>query len=118
IFLTYYPSTCIVISHDAEFLNSFTDGVLYLDNFTKKIEQYVGTYHDVVEQIAVRIEKENRLNARMEKGILENKEKANFFANKGGKMRLVAKKMREQAAKMEAEKVEVRKEDKTIRRFF
>jgi len=118
IFLTYYPNTCIVISHDAEFLNSFTDGVLYLDNFTHKVEQYVGTYFDVVEQIGARIEKENRLNARMEKGILERKEKANFFAHKGGKMRLVAKKMRDQVEKMESEKVDVRKEDKTIRRFF
>ncbi len=118
IFLTYYPNTCIVISHDAEFLNSFTDGVLYLDNFTHKVEQYVGTYFDVVEQIGARIEKENRLNARMEKGILERKEKANFFAHKGGKMRLVAKKMRDQVEKMESEKVDVRREDKTIRRFF
>ena len=36
----------------------FTEGVLYLDNFTKKIEQYSGDYNDVVEQIAVRIERE------------------------------------------------------------
>ncbi len=38
-FLVDYKKTCIVISHDAEFLNSFTHGVLYLDVFTKKIEQ-------------------------------------------------------------------------------
>ncbi|MBT6300854.1 MAG: ABC-F family ATP-binding cassette domain-containing protein, partial [Candidatus Jacksonbacteria bacterium] len=50
-FLVMYPKTCIVISHDAEFLNVFTDGVLYLDAFTRKVEQYTGNYHDVVEEI-------------------------------------------------------------------
>ena len=108
----------MVISHDAEFLNAFTEGVLYLDNFTKKIEQYAGDYNDVIEQIAVRIEREQRQNAQMERGIQENKDRSNFFANKGGKMRLVAKKMREKAEKMESEKVAVRREDKTIRPFI
>lgn len=116
-FLINYKKSCVVISHDANFLHAFTQGVLYLDNYTHKVEQYQGDYYDVVEEIAVRIEKENRQNALMEKGIKENKEKANFFANKGGKMRLVAKKMRERAEKLESEKVAVRKEDKTIRPF-
>ena len=31
-----YPKTCLVISHDADFLNTFTQGVLYLDIFSKK----------------------------------------------------------------------------------
>jgi ATPase subunit of ABC transporter with duplicated ATPase domains len=35
-FLIEYKKTCLVISHDADFLNSFTHGVLYLDVFTKK----------------------------------------------------------------------------------
>jgi ATPase subunit of ABC transporter with duplicated ATPase domains len=43
-FLMNYDKTCIVISHDADFLNWFTDGVLYLDIFTHKIEQYLGDY--------------------------------------------------------------------------
>jgi len=116
-FLMCYEKTCIVISHDADFLNAITDGVLYLDTFTHKVEYYAGNYNDVVEDIAARIEKENRLNARMEKGIQENKDKANFFAQKGGKMRNVAKKMREKIEKMEEEKVETRKEDRTIRPF-
>ncbi|MDO8610215.1 MAG: ABC-F family ATP-binding cassette domain-containing protein [bacterium] len=117
-FLINYKKSVVVISHDAAFLNAFTEGVLYLDNFTKKIEQYAGNYNDVVEQIAIRIEREQRQNAQMEKGIQENKDKSNFFANKGGKMRLVAKKMREKADKMESEKVAVRREDKTIRSFI
>jgi len=116
-FLIDYKKTCIVISHDAEFLNSFTQGVLYLDVYTHKIEQYVGNYSDVVEQISLRIEKENRKNALLAKEIQENKEKANFFAHKGGQMRLVAKKMRERAEEMEEEMVDVRAEDKTIRPF-
>jgi ATP-binding cassette subfamily F protein 3 len=116
-FLQAYKKTVIVISHDAEFLNSFTQGVLYLDVNTRKVEQYVGNYFDVVADITVRIEKENRKNALLAKEIQENKDKANFFANKGGQMRMVAKRMREKAAELEDAKVEVRKEDKAIRPF-
>lgn len=116
-FLLAYPKTCIVISHDADFLNSFTDGVLYLDVFTKKVEQYVGNYYDVVEQIAARMAKENSMNAKLARGIQEKKDKANFFAHKGGKLRLVAKRMKEQAEEWEDEMVDLRKEDKTIRPF-
>lgn len=116
-FLVEYKKTCMVISHDAEFLNAFTHGVLYLDVHTHKIEQYVGDYYDVVKEITIRIEKENRKNALLAKEIQENKDKANFFANKGGQMRMVAKRMREKAEELEEQKVDVRKEDKTIRQF-
>lgn len=116
-FLKNYKKTVIVISHDADFLNSFTDGVLYLDVYTKKIEQYFGNYFDVREQILLRIEKENMKNAQLAKEIQENKDKAGFFANKGGQMRLVAKRMREKAEELEDEMVDVRREDKTIRPF-
>ncbi len=116
-FLMSSEKTCIVISHDADFLNTFTDGVLYLDVWTHKVEQYVGDYYTVVEEIKARIEKEHMKNAQYEKKIRENKEKANYFANKGGKMRLVARKMRDEAQQMEESKVEVRREDKPIRPF-
>ncbi len=116
-FLIAYDKTCVVISHDADFLNAFTHGVLYLDVFTKKIEQYAGDYFDVREQITARMEKENMKNAQLAKEIQENKDKANFFAMKGGQMRLVAKRMREKAEELEEEKVDVRKEDRTIRSF-
>jgi ATPase subunit of ABC transporter with duplicated ATPase domains len=116
-FLMNYSETCIVISHDADFLNSFTDGVLYLDIFTRKVDQYLGDYYVVVAEIAARIEKDIMQNAQYEKEIIANKEKANFFANKGGKMRLVARKMRDKAEEMEAAKVDVRREDKAIRKF-
>lgn len=116
-FLINYKKTCLVISHDAEFLNSFTQGVLYLDQRTRKVEQYQGNYFNVVEQIAARIEKENSANARLAKEAIEKKEKANFFAMKGGRLRSLAKRMREDAAEMEEAQVDVRKEDKTIRPF-
>jgi ATPase subunit of ABC transporter with duplicated ATPase domains len=117
-FLIDYKKTCVVISHDAEFLNAFTQGVLYLNAHTQKVEQYIGNYSDVVSQISLRIEKENRKNALLAKEIQENKDKANFFAHKGGQMRLVAKKMREKAEEMEEAKIDIRKEDKTIRSFI
>ncbi|HEY4509595.1 MAG TPA: ATP-binding cassette domain-containing protein, partial [Candidatus Paceibacterota bacterium] len=101
----------------ADFLNAFTQGVLYLDVFTHKVEQYVGNYFDLLKEISARIERENRKNAQLAKTIKESKEKAGFFAQKGGKMRLVAKKMREKAEASEEAKVEVRREDKTIRPF-
>jgi ATP-binding cassette subfamily F protein 3 len=116
-FLIMYEKTVIVISHDADFLNLFTEGVIYLNVFTKKIETYVGNYYDVVEEISARIEREERKNAQLEKIIRDRKEKVNFFANKGGKMRKLAKKMREETEEMEEEKVDVRREDKTIRPF-
>lgn len=116
-FLINYKKTVVVISHDADFLNAFTDGVLYLDVNTHKVEQYVGNYHDVVEQISARIEKENRKNALMAKEAQANKEQAEVFAHKGGKLRLVAKKMREKAEELEENMVDVRREDKTIRSF-
>ena len=116
-FLQNYEGTVLVISHDAEFLNSFTDGILYLDIFTKKVEQFVGNYHDAVEQVERRIEAQNRENARLEKEIRENKEQANVFAHKWGKLRSVAKKMVEKAEELESMKGDVRREDKTIRDF-
>lgn len=116
-FLMMYEKTCMVISHDADFLNAFTDGVLYLDVHTKKIEQYTGNYTDVVEEITRRIERENLQNARMQVQIREKRAQAEVFAHKGGKLRSVAKRMRESAEEAEENIVEVRKEDKTIREF-
>jgi ATPase subunit of ABC transporter with duplicated ATPase domains len=116
-FLKAYSKTVVVISHDAEFLNSFTDGVLYLDIHTRKVEQYVGDYYDVLKDITARVERENRANALLQKEIQAKKDQANMFANKGGQMRLVAKRMREKAEELEEDIVEVRKEDKTIKHF-
>lgn len=116
-FLIAYDKTCIVISHDAAFLNSFTHGVLHLDHFTHTVQQYVGDYFDVVEQIQAQIEREQRLNARMQKDIIDQKEKINFFSHKGGKMRKLASKMRDAVEEAEENKVDVRQEEKTIPPF-
>lgn len=116
-YLKEYRKTVIVISHDAAFLNAFTHGVLYLDVHTHQVEQYDGNYNDVLKDISARIERENRKNAQLAKEIQENKEKINYFSNKGGKMRLVAKRMRDEVEEYEENKVDVRREDKTIRQF-
>ena len=116
-FLMAYPKTCLVISHDANFLNSFTDGVLYLDSFTHKIEQYVGDYYNVLGEIEARIEREQMKNAQLRKSIQDRKDKVNFFANKGGKMRKLASKLRDQIEDAEENMVDERHEDKTITDF-
>jgi ATPase subunit of ABC transporter with duplicated ATPase domains len=116
-FLNEYKKTVIVISHDADFLNSFTQGVLYLNTQNRQVEQYNGNYHTVVGEIAARVEKEKRQNAAMNKQIQADKDKINYFAAKGGKMRLVAKKMRAEIEEAEDSKVDVRREDKAIRPF-
>jgi ATPase subunit of ABC transporter with duplicated ATPase domains len=117
-FLMMYPKTVLVISHDADFLNAFTEGVLHLDIHTHKVEQYVGNYMNVVEEIAARVERDRMKNARALKEIQDRKEKVNFFANKGGKMRKLASKLRDQIDEAEDEMVDVRREDKTIRDFI
>jgi len=117
-FLSNYKKTVVVISHDAEFLNAFTEGVLYLDVYTKKIEQYVGNYFNVVKDITARVERENMKNAQLQKEIQAKKDQANVFAHKGGRLRLVAKRMREKAEELEGDIVDVRKEDKAIRPFI
>ena len=116
-FLIMYDKTVIVISHDADFLNCFTEGVVYLDVFTHQTELYVGDYYSVVEEISQRVEREIMQNAQLEKRIQDRKEKVNFFANKGGKMRKLAQKMKEETEELEENKVDVRREDKTIRKF-
>lgn len=116
-FLKETPATVLVISHDADFLNSFSTGVLYLDVFTRKVEVYQGDYFSVIKEITARLERERQKNARIAKDIQHRQEQASYFAQKGGKMRDIAKKMYDRIEELEEEKVDVRKEDKTIRPF-
>ncbi|MEK7647455.1 MAG: ATP-binding cassette domain-containing protein [Patescibacteria group bacterium] len=116
-FLILYDKTVLVISHDSEFLNSFTDGVLQLDVRTQKLEQYVGNYNDVTEQIAAQIEREEHKNAQLRKNIQDRKDKVNFFANKGGKMRKLASKLREEIEEDEENVIDVKRDDRTMREF-
>ncbi len=116
-FMKSYPKTVLVISHDAQFLNSFTHGVLYINTQEYKVEQYVGNYFKVVEDIKRQVERAERANAQLEKEIQDNKDKVNFFALKGGKMRKLAAKLKDEVEELEESKVEVRKEDRTIKPF-
>lgn len=116
-FIQETDKTCVVISHDEDFLNSFTDRVLYLDIFSKKVETYVGDYFFVKHEIKKRIRSENAKNALLQKKAQDKKDQANKFANKGGGMRKVAKTMRKVAADMEDNFVDVRKEDIALRKF-
>lgn len=116
-FLINYPKTCLVISHDANFLNAFTHGVLYLDSYTHKVEQYFGDYYNVMFEIEAQIERERAKNAQLKRSIQDRKDKINFFSHKGGKMRKLASKLKEQVEVAEEEMVDERQEDKTINEF-
>ncbi len=116
-FLIMYQKTCVVISHDANFLNCFTDGVLNLDVFTKKVEQFVGNYFDVVEQIEAHIERERLLNSRIVKSIKDRFEMVNKLGGKSVAMRRLANKVREDIEEDKEKMVDVRREDKTIPEF-
>lgn len=116
-FLIMYPKTVLVISHDADFLNTFTEGVLHLDVYTGKVERYEGNYFDVLQEVTARLERDRMKNARLQKEIQDRKDKINFFSHKGGKMRKLASKLREQVAEAEEDMVDVRRDDRTIRDF-
>jgi ATPase subunit of ABC transporter with duplicated ATPase domains len=116
-FLIMYPKTVLVISHDADFLNSFTEGVLHLDVYTSKVDKYDGNYTDVVEEIAARVERDRAKNAQLLKTIQDRKDKVNFFAHKGGKMRKLASKLKDEVAEAEENMVDVRRDDRTIPDF-
>ena len=116
-FLINYQKTCIVISHDADFLNSFTDGVLNLDVHTHKVEQFVGNYFDVLEEIAAKLERDRLLNSRLEKSIKDRFEKINKLGGKSIAMSQLARRIREDIEEDRQEIVTMRAEDKTIPEF-
>ncbi len=116
-FLMSYPKTVIVISHDADFLNAFTDGVLNLDVFTHKTEQFVGNYYDVVEQIEAQIERERLMNSRLQKSIKDRFIKVNKLGGKSVAMNRLANKVRADIEEDKDKMVNVRQEDKTIPHF-
>jgi ATP-binding cassette subfamily F protein 3 len=116
-FMKSYNGTSIVISHDENFLNSFTHGILYVNTQNNKLEQYVGNYFKALEEIKRQMDREAKANAQLEKKIQENKDKVNFFAQKGGKMRKLAAKLKDEYLELEDDVTEERKEDKTIKDF-
>lgn len=116
-FLINYKKTCIVISHDSDFLNCFTDGVLNLDIHTHKVEQFVGNYYDVINEIAAKIERDQLLNSRLEKSIKDRFEKINKLGGKSIAMSQLARRIREDIEEDREELVNIRTEDKTIPDF-
>lgn len=118
IFLINYEKTCIVISHDADFLNCFTQGVLNLDVHTKKVEQFVGNYYDVVAEIAAKLERDRMQNARLEKSIKDRFLKINKLGGKSIVMSQLARKIRKEIDEDRETAVEIRREDKTLPDFI
>jgi ATP-binding cassette subfamily F protein 3 len=116
-FLIDYKKTCLVISHDANFLNSFTDGVLNLDAHTHKVEQFVGNYYDVIIQIEAQLERDRMANARLEKSIKDRFQKVNKLGGKSVAMNRLANKVRADIAEDKEKMVDMRQEDKTIPDF-
>lgn len=43
-FLSHYPKTLVVVSHDLKLMDTAIDRVLYINQHTKKIEEYKGNY--------------------------------------------------------------------------
>ncbi len=116
-FLMNYKKTCIVISHDAPFLNSFTEGVLNLDVHTHKVEQFVGDYYDVLDQIDAKLKRDQLQNQRIQKSIKDRFEKVNKLGGKSVQMSQLARRIREDIEEDKEQMVEMRKEDKTIPDF-
>jgi len=116
-FLMMYQKTCIVISHDSDFLNCFTDGVLNLDSQTHKVEQFVGNYYNVLDEIAAKLERDRMLNSRLERSIKERFVKVNKLGGKSIAMSRLATRIRKDIAEDREEKVSKRAEDRTIPDF-
>ena len=116
-FMKTYEGTALVISHDERFLNEFTHGILYVNAQNNTIQQYVGNYYKALEEIQRKIDADIKANAQLAKEIQDNKDKVNFFKDKGGKMRKLAAKLKDEIDELEDSKVEVQKDDRTIRKF-
>lgn len=116
-FLVMYDKTCIVISHDTEFLSSFTDGILNLDVHTHKVEQFLGDYYSAVAQIEQQIERDRLQNARIIKSVKDRFEKVNKLGGKSVAMRKLARKVRADIEEDREKLVDKRQEDKPIPTF-
>jgi len=117
-FLMNYEKTCIVISHDADFLNSFTNGVLNLDNHIHKVEQYVGNYYDALDEIAAKLERDKLLNSRVARSIKDRYLKVNKLGGKSVQMSQLARRIRKDIEDDKEDIVELRQEDKPIADFI
>jgi len=88
-----------------------------LDIHTKKIEQFVGNYYDVVDEIAAKLERDRQANSRLQKSIKDRFEKVNKLGGKSIAMSQLARRIRKDIEEDREEMVEMRQEDKTIPEF-
>lgn len=116
-FLIMYEKTCLVISHDTEFLSTFTDGIINLDVATHKTEQFVGDYYSAVEQIERQIERQRLERSRIEKSVKDRFQKVNKLGGKSVAMRRLAKKVREDIRQDRESMTEMRQDDKVLPGF-
>lgn len=90
-FLSDYPNTLIIISHDINLLDNHLDKVLAIDPMTKKIEEYKGNYTKYVkvkgnndEMLKKKYENDQREISRMKKSLLKM---ARMSSEKGARAR-------------------------------
>ena len=90
-FLSEYPNTLIVISHDINLLDRHIDKVLAVNPHTKKIEEYKGNYTTYVklkgnndEMIKKKFENDQKQINRMKKGL---QKMASGYTEKGARAR-------------------------------
>lgn len=90
-FLSEYPKTLIVISHDIRLLDNHIDKVLAINPATKKIEEYKGNYTKYIklkgnndEAVRRKFENDQREITRMKKGLLKM---ARMSSEKGARAR-------------------------------
>ncbi len=59
-FLSSYPKTLILVSHDLKMMDKYIDKIIVINTHTKKIEEYKGTYSMYIRLKAARDELEKR----------------------------------------------------------
>ncbi|MBT4936715.1 ABC-F family ATP-binding cassette domain-containing protein, partial [Candidatus Peregrinibacteria bacterium] len=122
-FVKTFKSTLIVISHDAGFLNTFVQKVLYIDSFQHGIREYCGTYLEVKQEIALQMSREKKQEHRIRSELKKTKEVYTARAQQAqvysGSKALArgAQQLKKKIENLEAEKITKLKEDQTISRF-
>ena len=123
-FVKNFKGTLLVISHDADFLNSFVQKVLYIDSHTHKVREYSGTYENVKKEIEEQMDRERSERAKIDRDLKRKKEifhkrsqQAQVYS-KATALAASAKKMKHELEDLEKKKEGGLKEDKPISSFL
>lgn len=113
-FLSKYPKTLILISHDIELINKSIDEVLAINTFSKKVETYKGSYTDYVRLKAdhdTHFEKHIIIEQKKIKHLEEGLKKHRGFRSKKGQRRkaILQKRVEQAKAKLPNLPPEVKK---------